>query len=81
VQLAKGVSFYLGLRQIGSLPLANVPAYFEADARLAWQITPTLELSLAGYNLVHAHHLEATNGFGQENSIPRSVLVGLRRSF
>jgi outer membrane receptor for monomeric catechols len=80
-QVATNLNLYVALRQVGSLPLAHIPAYTEADARLAWQVTPTLELSLAGYNLVHAHHVEATNGFGVNASIPRSVLVGLRRSF
>ena len=36
----------------------TVPSYFEADTRLAWQATRGLELSVAGQNLLHAHHLE-----------------------
>jgi iron complex outermembrane receptor protein len=41
----------------GSTP-GTVPSYFEADTRLAWQATQGLELSVAGQNLLHAHHLE-----------------------
>lgn len=36
----------------------NVPSYFEADTRLAWQAAGGLELSVVGQNLLHAHHLE-----------------------
>jgi iron complex outermembrane recepter protein len=38
--------------------LGNVPSYFEADTRLAWQAAGGLELSVVGQNLLHAHHLE-----------------------
>jgi iron complex outermembrane receptor protein len=41
----------------GQMP-GTVPSYFEADTRLAWQATRGLELSVAGQNLLHAHHLE-----------------------
>jgi iron complex outermembrane recepter protein len=67
------------LRQIGSLPDVQVPSYFEADVRLGWQVTPKLELSLAGLNLVHTEHAEATAGTTSE--IPRSFYVGTRWSF
>jgi iron complex outermembrane receptor protein len=80
-QLSDTVDFYVGLRQIGRLALAGIPAYFEADARLGWHVSSSLELFLAGYNLVHAQHLEATTGFGVTFAIPRSALIGLRRSF
>ena len=80
-QLGSSFNFYVGLRQVGSLALAHLPAYFEADARVAWQATPDLELSLTGQNLVHDHHYEAQNGFSVYNKIPRSVMLGLRRSF
>jgi len=40
-------------------PVAGmVPCYFELDARLAWQATKQLELSLVGQNLLHPHHVE-----------------------
>lgn len=81
LDLPGDLEFYLGLRQVGSLQLAHVPAYFEADARLGWRITPELELGVTGANLVHASHVEATNGFGANFRIPRSVLVSLRRGF
>lgn len=40
-------------------PVAGaVPSYFELDARLGWQATERLELSLVGQNLLHPHHVE-----------------------
>jgi iron complex outermembrane receptor protein len=50
--------FYLGLRQVGSLPDPASPAYTALDARLAWDLSPSLQLSLQGQNLIHSHHLE-----------------------
>jgi iron complex outermembrane recepter protein len=79
MDLTHNVELYVGLRQIGSLPDVQVPSYFEADVRLGWQVTPKLELSLAGLNLVHTAHAEATAGSTQE--IPRSFYVGTRWSF
>jgi iron complex outermembrane recepter protein len=46
------------VRQIGSLPDPASPAYIEVDARLAWSVLPSLELSVKGSNLVHPQHLE-----------------------
>jgi iron complex outermembrane receptor protein len=36
----------------------TVPGYNELDVRVGWQATRRLELSLAGQNLLHAHHPE-----------------------
>lgn len=81
LDLPHDLEVYIGLRQVGSLQLAHVPAYFEADLRLGWHVTPELEIAIAGQNLVHASHVEATDGFGVNYRIPRSVLGSLRRSF
>jgi len=50
--------FDLSVRQIGPLPDPASPAYTEVDARVAWRIVPSLELSLKGSNLIHPQHLE-----------------------
>src|SRR5262249_12929317 len=39
-------------------PTQDVPGYCELDARLAWQPTPALELSITGQNLLHDRHVE-----------------------
>lgn len=50
--------FDLSVRQIGSLPEPASPAYAEVDARVAWSVLPSLEVSVKGSNLVHSQHLE-----------------------
>jgi iron complex outermembrane recepter protein len=77
--LPHDVEFDVDLRQVGSLGGVSVPSYFEADVRFGWHVTPDLELSLAGLNLVHAHHAEASTPPPLE--IPRSVYAGVRWRF
>lgn len=81
MDLPHNLNFYFGLRHVGGLALSRIPSSFEADARLGWQVTPSLTLSISCSTLLHAHHAEATTGFGPTFSVPRSVSVGLRRSF
>jgi iron complex outermembrane receptor protein len=52
------LQFDLGLRYVGSIANQTIPAYRELDGRLAWHVTPALECSLVGQNLLHAHHAE-----------------------
>ena len=79
VDLPQGLELYIGLRQIGSLPDIGVPSYFEVDVRLGWRVTPALELSVAGHNLVHARHAEQTQPPILE--VPRSWFAGVRYAF
>ena len=79
MDLPQGFELYIGLRQIGSLPDIGVPSYFEVDVRLGWRVTPALELSLTGNNLVHARHAEQTQPPILE--IPRSWFAGVRYEF
>jgi iron complex outermembrane receptor protein len=60
------------VRAVSALPNPRVPAYADANLRLAWQTTPHLELSLIGRDLIGGRHAE----FGPEESrvqIERSV--------
>jgi iron complex outermembrane receptor protein len=52
------LSANLLLRYISELPNPRTPAYAEADAVLLWTLTPRVDLSLVGQNLLHAHHPE-----------------------
>ena len=79
MDLPNNVELYVGLRQIGKLADVGVPSYVEADVRIGWHVTPQLELSVAGQNLVHARHAEASQPPIFE--IPRSVFAGIRWSF
>jgi iron complex outermembrane receptor protein len=79
VTLPHNLEFYIAARQVGSLKDVHIPAYFEMDARLGWRFMPGAELSIAGFNLLHASHPEtfATPSL----AIPRSVYARLRVTF
>jgi iron complex outermembrane receptor protein len=36
----------------------KVPAFFELDTRIGWAMSPGLEISVTGQNLLHGHHPE-----------------------
>jgi iron complex outermembrane receptor protein len=80
MDLGPNVDLYIGLRQIGALSDVGVPSYVEADMRIAWHVTPRVELSLTGRNLVHRYHAEAFAD-GSVDQIPRSVYAGVRWTF
>src|SRR5438105_8095585 len=60
--LPRDLSLDLGLRAVGALPNPAVPSYVALDARLAWQVSPDVELSVAGFNLNDARHAEFGTG-------------------
>ena len=64
------------LRFIGKRPNPNVPSYVEFDARAAYDLTPHLQLSIVGRNLLHRRHREYT--LPEASLIPRKVLVALQ---
>ncbi len=64
------------LRHQSALPDPRVPAYTELNSRLAWNVTPDLQLAIIGRNLLHDHHQEFMAP--QANAVPRSVLAELR---
>jgi iron complex outermembrane receptor protein len=52
------VALDIDLREIGKLHNPVVSSYTEMNARVAWDATPQLELSLSGFNLLRSRHLE-----------------------
>jgi iron complex outermembrane receptor protein len=62
--LPRNVSLDLALRAVSALPNPAVPGYVEVDARTAWAISNTTEISLAAFNLLDAHHVEFGGGPG-----------------
>ena len=69
------------LRYVGRLHDPAVDEYaVELDMRLGWKVTPNLELSLSGFNLIHAHHQEFVEA-GTTDEVPRSFLVDARVRF
>jgi iron complex outermembrane receptor protein len=79
MDLAQDVEFDTGLRWVDKLHNNNgpnpgtVPSYFELDARLGWNPTKRLELSLVGQNLLHDHHPEYGFPSPTREEIERSV--------
>ncbi|PXW93419.1 iron complex outermembrane receptor protein [Sphaerotilus hippei] len=71
------------LRHVTRLPATRIAAYTELDLRLAWRVTPRLELSLAGQNLLHRQHAEYASDQlpSQDMQIPRSVHLKARLQF
>jgi iron complex outermembrane receptor protein len=80
VDLGHGVTWDADLRYVGTLPHPAVPAYCELNTRLGWQVTPALDVSLAGYNLLHARHREFLEDGGTDD-IPRSYFLQARWRF
>ncbi len=77
--LTDDVTIDTDLRDVGALPDPKVPEYVELNARLGWRISPLVEISLSGSNLLHARHLEFVTG--GEDLIPRSFFLETRWRF
>lgn len=79
----------LWLRRVGRINSSlyiqrdGIPAYTEADLRLAWRPEKTWELSLVGRNLLHGSHQEFVSelGMGMPMRIERSVFVQANKKF
>ncbi len=62
--LGRAVALDVALRWVDTLRtnsgpiVGTVPSYFELDLRLAWRLSPSLELSLVGRNLLDDTHPE-----------------------
>lgn len=58
IDLSRKWLLNIQLRRIGALPSPASPAYTEANARVAWDVSRSVEISLTASNLLHPHHLE-----------------------
>lgn len=65
------------LRYVDALPAQNVPDYTELNLRAAWAVTPFLELSVAGRNLLDKQHPEAGASPVTRSENPRNVFAEL----
>jgi len=79
LDLPKNLEFDTSLYYVDNLPYHDVPSYFRLDARLAWNVTEDLELSVVGQNLLDDEHWE----FGEADcaKIERSVYGKLTWQF
>lgn len=64
------------LRHVSKRPEPRVNAFTELNARVGWRVSDTLQLFVAGANLLHKSHFEYAEP--RSNRIPRRVLVGLQ---
>ncbi|MBI1182186.1 MAG: TonB-dependent receptor plug domain-containing protein [Alphaproteobacteria bacterium] len=79
MNLGDGLSFDADLRYVARLPNPRVPGYVELNARLAWDVTDRLQLSVSGQNLLHARHQEYTAP--PSDQVERSFLIATRWTF
>ncbi len=79
IDLSRKVELDTALRWVDKLTFndnnvpGTVPSYFELDARVGWQATKQLELSLVGQNLLHAYHVEFGAPEPAQEEIQRTV--------
>lgn len=76
LNLPHGLEFDAAVRAVSALPNPAVPGYLTMDARLGWHVDKSLELSVAGANLLGRGHPE----FGAaplRSEVERSVFVNL----
>jgi iron complex outermembrane receptor protein len=78
MDLSDCVTFDADFRYVGMLPNPRVPAYVELNSRLGWAINDRLELSISGFNLLHAHHLEFP---APSDEVKRSFFIDTRWKF
>lgn len=78
MQLSDNLELDLRLRAVDDL--ADTDAYVEGDARVGWRLTDTLEVSIAGQNLIQDRRVE-TGDPVRRRAFGRSVHAALRVSF
>jgi iron complex outermembrane receptor protein len=81
IDVLNNVQFSLHGRWVAALETApRIPSYVEASGRLAWVVADSVELFVAGRNLLHASHLES-NDLNQGQRPQRSIVAGSRLRF
>jgi iron complex outermembrane recepter protein len=80
MDLVHNVTLDAELREVGALPDPAVASYIELNARAGWRVSQSLSLSLAGFNLLHAQHVEFGVG-ASAVEIGRSFLANARVTF
>ncbi|HEY1751394.1 MAG TPA: TonB-dependent receptor [Caulobacteraceae bacterium] len=77
MNLGPNVTLDADLRYVAALPDPHLASYVEAGVSLTWNLTAHLQLAVAGFNLLHAHHLEFVGG----TEVPRTGEAQLRWRF
>jgi iron complex outermembrane receptor protein len=61
MNLRRDVALDVYLREVGELHNPVVSSYTQMNIRIAWDVTPGLQLAVSGFNLLRARHLEFVN--------------------
>jgi iron complex outermembrane recepter protein len=80
MDLGRSLTFDASLQHVSALPAPITPGYYDVTARLAWRVSRAVALSLSGFNLTHAHHIEFAVADGGEE-ISRSFIAEAHVSF
>jgi iron complex outermembrane recepter protein len=76
MDLPSHLTFDASLRYISDFPQPALPGYYDLMARIGWRVSKTLELSVDGYNLLHARQFQYPPPNGEY--ILRSVMAEIR---
>ena len=77
VNLPKKVEFDQTYRYVSALPAQTVASYQTMDTRFGWHITPELELSVGGQNLLQPHFAQFGGDPGGPVEVKRSAYAKL----
>ena len=77
MDFGEAVTLDTAVRYVGALPDPRIPSYVQFDARVAWNISDRVQVSLSGRNLLHDRRQE----FPEGAYIPRSVFVDMQLRF
>ena len=80
MDLSHHVALEATFRYVGALPDPAFPHYYELNGRVGWRANESLEVSINGLNLLHAHHYEYPSSQAGEG-IYRSVMAEARLRF
>ncbi|MEJ0007113.1 MAG: TonB-dependent receptor [Steroidobacteraceae bacterium] len=76
MNLGSNFTLDVTLRHVASLPDPGLPSYNDLTARLGWQLSRALELSVSGTGVAHPYHLEYPAADGEE--LGRSFTLAVR---
>ena len=77
VNLPKKLEFDQTYRYVSALPAQTVASYQTMDTRFGWHITPELELSVGGQNLLQPHYAQYGGDPGGPVEVKRSAYAKL----
>jgi iron complex outermembrane receptor protein len=77
VKLPKKMDFDQTYRYVSALPAQTVNSYQTMDTRFGWHVTPEVELSVGGQNLLQPHYAQYAGDPGGPVEVKRSVYAKL----